>query len=87
MEKEYERRTLEIKEALEKDLENIVNNNDLVQVRAKYLGKSGVFFAYIRPKPPPGPPKPPIGGPPAPMGKGGRSPIGMFPRWRLASRA
>lgn len=42
MEKEYERRTLEIKEALEKDLENIVNNNDLVQVRAKYLGKSGI---------------------------------------------
>lgn len=42
MEKEYERRTLEIKEALEKDLENINNNNDLVQVKAKYLGKSGI---------------------------------------------
>ena len=42
MEKEYERRTLEIKEALEKDLENINNNNDLVQAKAKYLGKSGI---------------------------------------------
>lgn len=42
MEKEYERRSLEIKEALIKDLENIKNNNDLVQVKAKYLGKSGI---------------------------------------------
>ena len=42
MEKEYERRTLEIKEALEKDLENINNNNDLVQAKAKYLWKSGI---------------------------------------------
>ena len=42
MEKEYERRTLEIKEALEKDLENINNNNDLVQLKDKYLGKSGI---------------------------------------------
>ena len=42
METNYERRALEIKEALEKDLENVNNNNDLVQVKAKYLGKNGV---------------------------------------------
>ena len=42
MEKEYERRSLEIEEALVNDLKNINNNNDLVQVKAKYLGKNGL---------------------------------------------
>ena len=40
MEKDYERRTLEIKDSLLKDLENVSNNNDLVQIKAKYIGKN-----------------------------------------------
>lgn len=42
MEKDYERRTLEIKDSLLKDLENVSNNNDLVQIKAKYMGKNGI---------------------------------------------
>ena len=42
MEKEYERKNIEIKESLEKDLEDIKNMNDLVQIKAKYLGKNGI---------------------------------------------
>ncbi len=43
MEKEQEKRNLEIKEALIHDLEEIKTNNDLVQVKAKYLGKTGII--------------------------------------------
>lgn len=42
MEKYNEGRIIEIKDSLIKDLEEIKNNNDLVMVKAKYLGKSGI---------------------------------------------
>ena len=42
MEKYNEGRIIEIKENLIKDLEEIKSNNDLVMVKAKYLGKSGI---------------------------------------------
>ena len=42
MEKEYEKRNLEIEENLKKDLEDVKTPNDIVQVKAKYLGKTGV---------------------------------------------
>ena len=43
MEKEYETRNLKIKEDLMHDLDSVKTPNDLVQVKAKYLGKSGVI--------------------------------------------
>lgn len=43
MEKEYEKRNIEIEESLKNDLESIKTPNDLVQVKAKYLGKTGVI--------------------------------------------
>ena len=48
MEKDNERRIIEIKEELVKDLANIKNNNDLVLVKAKYLGKSGIVTELTR---------------------------------------
>lgn len=42
MEKEYAKRNLEIEEELKGDLLNVVTPNDLVQVKAKYLGKTGI---------------------------------------------
>lgn len=42
MEKSNEERIIEIREGLIKDLDEIKNNNDLVMVKAKYLGKSGI---------------------------------------------
>ena len=42
MEKSNEERIIEIKEGLVKDLKEIKNNNDLVMVKAKYLGKNGI---------------------------------------------
>ena len=42
MEKEYAKRNLEIEEELKGDLLNVVTPNDLVQVKAKYLGKAGI---------------------------------------------
>ena len=48
MEKDNERRIIEIKEELVKDLTNIKNNNDLVLVKAKYLGKSGIVTDLTR---------------------------------------
>ena len=42
MEKELEKRNLEIEKELKSDLENIITPNDLVQVKAKYLGKTGL---------------------------------------------
>ena len=41
MEKEYERRNIEIINELKKDLESVKTNNDLLIVKAKYLGKDG----------------------------------------------
>ena len=41
MEKEYQERNLEIEKCLLNDLDNIVSLNDLVVVKAKYLGKNG----------------------------------------------
>ena len=43
MEKEYEKRNLEIEENLKKDLEGVLTPNDLVVTKAKYLGKTGVI--------------------------------------------
>ena len=43
MEKEYETRNLKIKEDLMHDLDSVKTPNDLVQVKAKYLGKLGVI--------------------------------------------
>lgn len=42
MEKEYEKRNIEIENKLEDDLEKVITLNDLVIVKAKYIGKSGV---------------------------------------------
>ncbi len=42
MEKEYQERNLKIENELIKDLENSKTPNDLVQVKAKYLGKTGI---------------------------------------------
>ena len=43
MEKEYEKRNLEIEEEIKSDLEKIVTLNDLVITKAKYLGKTGII--------------------------------------------
>ena len=43
MEKEYEKRNLEIVDNLNKDLEKVATLNDLVVTKAKYLGKTGVI--------------------------------------------
>ena len=42
MEKEYQKRNLEIEKELQEDLKNIKTPNDLVQIKAKYLGKNGI---------------------------------------------
>ena len=42
METNNEKRIIEIKENLIKDLSEIKNNNDLVMVKSKYLGKNGI---------------------------------------------
>lgn len=42
MEKEYEERNLKIEEELKEDLLKVLTPNDLVQVKAKYLGKEGI---------------------------------------------
>ena len=42
MEKNNEERIIEIKENLINDLNEIKNNNDLVMVKSKYLGKNGI---------------------------------------------
>ena len=42
MEKEYQERNLKIENELKSDLENSKTSNDLVQVKAKYLGKNGI---------------------------------------------
>ncbi len=42
MEKNNEERIIEIKNSLINDLNDIKNNNDLVLVKAKYLGKNGI---------------------------------------------
>ena len=41
MEKEYEKRNIEMEKEIKRDLENIVTLNDLVVTKAKYLGKNG----------------------------------------------
>ena len=41
MEKEYQERNLKIEEELKNDLSNIKTPNDLVMIKAKYLGKNG----------------------------------------------
>ena len=41
MEKEYEKRNIEIIDDLKKDLDNVKTSNDLVIVKSKYLGKDG----------------------------------------------
>ena len=43
MEKEYEKRNLEIEKEIKSDLENIITLNDLVITKAKYLGKTGII--------------------------------------------
>ena len=48
MEKEYQERNLKIEEDLKKDLESVKVPNDLVIVKAKYLGKTGIVSEYIR---------------------------------------
>ena len=48
MEKSNEERIIEIKNSLIEDLNNINNNNDLVMVKAKYLGKSGIVTMLTR---------------------------------------
>ena len=42
MEKEYEKRNIEIIDELKKDLNSVKTSNDLVVVKAKYLGKDGI---------------------------------------------
>ena len=42
MEKEYEKRNIEIENKLKDDLEKVVTLNDLVIVKAKYIGKNGL---------------------------------------------
>ena len=43
MEKEQEKRNIEIEKELRNDLENVKTPNDLLQVKAKYLGKEGII--------------------------------------------
>ena len=43
MEKEYQERNIEIEKQLKDDLSNVNTPNDLVQVKAKYLGKTGTI--------------------------------------------
>lgn len=42
MEKDYEKRNIEILDELKKDLDGVKTSNDLVLVKAKYLGKEGI---------------------------------------------
>lgn len=43
MEKEFQERNIEIEKQLKEDLNNVKTPNDLVQVKAKYLGKTGTI--------------------------------------------
>ena len=43
MEKEYQERNIKIEKELKEDLLKVTTNNDLVQVKAKYLGKTGII--------------------------------------------
>ncbi len=42
MENEYQERNIKIEEDIKKDLENSKTTNDLVMIKAKYLGKNGI---------------------------------------------
>ena len=42
MEKEYEKRNIEIENNLRSDLEKVVTLNDLVIIKSKYIGKNGI---------------------------------------------
>ena len=48
MEKEYQERNIEIEKNVKKDLEGVVTNNDLLQVKAKYLGKEGIVSSLTK---------------------------------------
>ena len=48
MEKEYQERNLEIEKELEEDLRKANTPNDLVQIKAKYLGKNGIVSELTR---------------------------------------
>ena len=48
MEKEYEKRNIEIIDELKKDLNSVKTSNDLVVVKAKYLGKDGIVTALSK---------------------------------------
>ena len=42
MENEYQERNIKIEEDIKKDLESSKTTNDLVMIKAKYLGKNGI---------------------------------------------
>ena len=48
MEKEQKERNLKIEEDLKIDLENVKTQNDLLQVKAKYLGKEGIISSLTK---------------------------------------
>ena len=48
MEKEQEKRNIEIEKELKDDLESVKTPNDLLQVKSKYLGKEGVISLLTR---------------------------------------
>ena len=48
MEKEFQERNIKIEEEIKKDLEKTISINDLLQVKAKYLGKEGIVSSLTK---------------------------------------
>ena len=48
MEKEYQERNITIEEELKNDLSNVKSLNDLVMIKAKYLGKNGIVSGLTK---------------------------------------